>query len=54
MRSYISNLLMCILLIGGVPIYAIGNKSHTDPRVQVLQPSYEAQSLGDFAEVPVD
>ena len=54
MRSYISNLLMCILLIGGVPIYAIGNKAQTSPTIQILQPSSEAQSLGSFAEVPVD
>ena len=45
---------MCILLIGGVPIYATNNKSYMDPRAQVLLPSSEAQSLGDFAEVPVD
>ena len=54
MRSYVSKLLMCILLIGGVPIYATSNKSYMDPRAQVLLPSSEAQSLGDFAEVPVD
>ena len=45
---------MCILLIGGVPIYAIGNKAQTSPTIQILQPSSEAQSLGSFAEVPVD
>lgn len=45
---------MCILLIGGVPIYAIGNKAQTHPWMQILQPFLEAQSLEYIAEIPVD
>lgn len=47
-------LLWVVLLIGYVPLFAIGQKAHTNPSVQILQPSSEAQSLGDFAEIPVD
>lgn len=47
-------LLWVLLLTGYVPLFAIGQKAHTNPSVQILQPSSEAQSLGDFAEIPVD
>lgn len=47
-------LLWVLLLTGYVPLFAVGQKAHTNPSVQILQPSSEAQSLGDFAEIPVD
>lgn len=37
-----------------LPIYAEDNKLRTDPRLQIIQPSQEAQSLGKFSEIPVD
>ena len=37
-----------------MPIFSVGNKAHTDPKVQIMQPSSDAQSLGKFAEIPVD
>ena len=47
-------LLWGILVIGYIPLFALGNKAQTNPNIQILQPSSEAQSLGDFAEIPVD
>ena len=47
-------LLLSIWLVGVTPLFAIGNKAQTNPSVQILQPSSEAQSLGEFAEIPVD
>jgi hypothetical protein len=47
-------LLWVLLLTGYVPLFAIGQKAQTNPSVQILQPSSEAQSLGKFAEIPVD
>ena len=50
-RKYLFlNILFAVVL----PLLAIGNKAHTNPSVQIMQPSSEAQSLGDFAEIPVD
>ena len=58
MRSTMNNrkqyLLLSIWLVGVTPLFAIGNKAQTNPSVQILQPSSEAQSLGEFAEIPVD
>ena len=47
-------LLWVLLLTGYVPLFAIGQKAQTNPSVQILQPSSEAQSLGKFAEIPVN
>lgn len=47
-------LLWVLLLIGYIPLFAVGQKAHTNPSIQIMQPSSEAQSLGDFAEIPVD
>lgn len=54
MKKRIKNLLLGVLLIGSTPLFALGNKAQTSSMVQILQPSSEAQSLGDFAEIPVD
>ena len=47
-------LLLFINLAGNSAIFALGNKAQTDPHVQVMQPSSDAQSLGNFSEIPVD
>ena len=47
-------LLFVLLFIGVLPLLAIGNKAQTNPSVQIQQPSSSAQSLGEFAEIPVD
>lgn len=54
--NYQRYLFMCILLsfTWTLPIQAVGDKAHTNPSVQILQPSSEAQSMGEFAEIPVD
>ena len=54
MKNRIYVLLIYIFLIGCMPIFSVGNKAHTDPKVQIMQPSSDAQSLGKFAEIPVD
>ena len=54
MKSRIKYIVLCMLLIGSIPLFALGNKAQTNPTIQILQPSSEAQSLGDFAEIPVD
>lgn len=56
MKNHKRYLFVCILWTFAwiVPIQAEGNKAHTNPSVQILQPSSEAQSLGEFAEIPVD
>ena len=54
MNNRIKYLLLGVLLIGYAPLFALGNKAQTSPTIQILQPSSEAQSLGSFAEVPVD
>ena len=41
-------------LSGNSVIHALSHKAQTDPRIQIMQPSSDAQSLGNFAEVPVD
>ncbi len=54
MKNRRKYLLWIVLLTGYIPLLAVGNKPHTNPSIQILQPSLEAQSLGDFAEIPVD
>ena len=54
MNNRIKYLLLGVLLIGTVPLFALGNKAQTSPMMQILQPSSDAQSLGNFAEIPVD
>ena len=46
--------LLCIILVSCCSMYAEDHNLHTDPRLQIIAPSTEAQSLGKFAEVPVD
>ena len=54
MKNHRKYLLLVVLLIGCIPLLAVGNKAQTNPAVQISQPSSNAQSLGDFAEIPVD
>ncbi len=56
MKNHKRYLLVCILwsFVWAAPLQAEGNKAHTNPSVQIMQPSSEAQSLGEFAEIPVD
>ena len=54
MNAYTKYIFLCLLLAVVLPIYAEDNKLCTDPRVQIIQPSSEAQSLGKFSEIPVD
>ena len=54
MKGHKRHLLLSFIVLIGPHLFAIGNKAQTNPGVQILQPSSEAQSLGDFAEIPVD
>ena len=53
-KSQRNHLLVVLLLLATLPLHAIGNKAQTNPSIQIQQPSSEAQSLGKFAEIPVD
>ena len=56
MKNNKQYLLVCILLsfTWMIPIQALCDKAHTNPGMQILQPSSEAQSMGEFAEIPVE
>ena len=54
MKSLFKYTLLCIFLLDVFSMYAEDNKLRTDPRLQIIQPSQEAQSLGKFSEIPVD
>lgn len=54
MNDFIKYTYLCLLLAIASPLYAEDNKWYTDPRLQIIQPSQEAQSLGKFSEIPVD
>ena len=54
MKNRRKYLLLGIFLLQVISLLAQGNKAHTNPSIQILQPSSEAQSLGNFAEIPVD
>ena len=56
MKNHKQYLLICVLLSFAwmIPIQVLGDKAHTNPGIQILQPSSEAQSIGEFAEIPVD
>lgn len=54
MNDFIKYTYLCLLLAIAFPLYAEDNKLYTDPRLQIIQPSQEAQSLGKFSEIPVD
>lgn len=53
MKTKFQYLLLCCVSAILLPIYADDN-IYTDPRIQITVPSTEAQSLGTFAEIPVD
>ncbi len=54
MKSLFKYTLLCVFLLSFFSMYAEDHNLHTDPRLQITSPSAEAQSLGKFAEVPVD
>ena len=47
-------ILLGLVVLIGLPLLALGNQAHTNPSVQIMPPSSEAQSLGNFSEIPVD
>ena len=54
MKNTLYQAIFFFVLISFIPLYAEDNKWRTDPRLQIIQPSQEAQSLGKFSEIPVD
>ena len=54
MKNTLYQAIFFFVLISFIPLYAEDNKLRTDPRLQIIQPSQEAQSLGKFSEIPVD
>ena len=54
MKGHKRHLLLGFIVLIGLPLFAIGNKAHTNPSMQIMQPSSVANSLGEFSEIPID